>query len=1088
MRILLLFLLSLSGRYEGPVTIELSPLPPPSDNLAVPDMYIPPMMSLPEEPQPQGSNLERWNYQRDGSTGIPGDNTITSFQGIFFTGWFPPDVQIAAGPGYVGEVVNSNIAFYDTLGNLLYSNTLYNFFSPLSPSNNFIFDPKIAYDPQGGRWLVLALQQNSGISESNYYLAVSQSSNPLGSWYYYALDATLDGSTPSNNWADYPGLGFNDWGIFITSNQFDWNGSFSYPKLRVLDKAAAYNGTLNSWQDFWNLAYSSSWKPAQCLTSSQTEYILRSYWNGSSYIYGWKVTGSAASPSLSTRYDIPVAPYNPPPNASQYGGSIALNSGDARMQDVTYKDGFIFGTLGEENPFYSGYCASRYFRLDTAFSVIEDISYGDSGYNYIYPRVAPANSFVAMVFTRCGHTEFAGVRYTTKALNATAFDPSTLIKAGEAYYVLLDGSGRNRWGDYSGAYLDPSGNSVWVCGEYASTNNQWGTWVARVAHQTGDTVPPPAPTLLSPFHMSHINQTPVTFRWSGVQDNSGIFRYELQYAVDPSFNGATTVNSADTTCSVVLSDTIYYWRVRAVDGAYNTGSWSSTWLFTLDTHPPGVPALIYPPNGSYLATADVTFQWGSVADPEPGAKLSPVRYVIEINGISTGNTICDTTDTCSYQVVLPEDIYTWRVRAFDVAGNEGTFSSSDTFGIDLTPPGLPLLISPDDGAILNDSNPLLIWHSSSDNLSGVHHYEVEVAQDPSFTGSSLFSSADTFLTVPSALTDGVWYWRVLAVDSAGNYGAPSDSRNFEVDTDIPDVPVLIYPSDGTVTGSLPDLIWGEVLRSAGEDGNKSQVFYTLQLSPDTFSGSIWTYTPLYDTVFSVPDSLFPPDSTFRMYWRVRAEDEAGNIGQFGNPRSFVYDVLPPVIESTAVFDDTLVAPESLAVTAIIRDFSGISAAFLHYRFGGGNWITDTMAQGNGDLYLGYIDFGFEDSAGLVEYYIEAFDNSDPANSSRDPASGYYSFVHLPVWETSSMGKIGISGPYPNPTSSEVEFRIVVPDKVAGSFSVYDAGGRLLWKSQEILERGYNRVILRIKFNPGVYFVVVDLQGKDIVRRKLLLMR
>ncbi len=87
-----------------------------------------------------------------------------------------------------------------------------------------------------------------------------------------------------------------------------------------------------------------------------------------------------------------------------------------------------------------------------------------------------------------------------------------------------------------------------------------------------------------------------------------------------------------------------------------------------------------------------------------------------------------------------------------------------------------------------------------------------------------------------------------------------------------------------------------------------------------------------------------------------------------------------------------------------------------------------------------------------------------------------------------MGKIAISGPYPNPTSSEVEFRIVVPDKVAGSFTVYDAGGRMLWKSQEILERGYNRVILRIKFNPGVYFVVVDLQGKDIVRRKLLLMR
>ena len=1088
MRIILLFLLSLSGRYEGPVTRSLSPLPPPAIGHLSFEKFSPPIMPLPEEPNPQGSGSRRWNYQPDGSSSFPGDNTITNFQGIFFTGWFPPDVQIAAGPGYVGEVVNSNIAFYDTLGNLLYSNTLYNFFSPLSPSNNFIFDPKIAYDPLGGRWLVLALQQNSGNSESNYYLAVSQSSNPLGSWYYYALDATLDGSTPSNNWADYPGLGFNDWGIFITSNQFDWNGSFSYPKLRVLDKTAAYNGTLNSWHDFWNLSYSSSWKPAQSVTATQTEYILRSYWNGSSYIYGWKVTGSASSPSISSRYNISVAPYNPPPNASQYGGSIALNSGDARMQDVTYKDGFIFGTLGEENPLYSGYCASRYFRLDTTFTVIEDISYGDSGYNYIYPRVAPANSFVAMVFTRCGPLEFAGVRYTTKALNATAFDPSTLVKAGEAYYVQLDGSGRNRWGDYSGAYLDPSGTSVWVCGEYASTNNQWGTWVARVIHSSGDTVPPPAPVLLSPPNMIHTNAAPLSFIWSSVQDSSGILRYELQYSVDPSFSGASTINVSDTTYSLTLPDTIYYWRVRAVDSAYNTGSWSNTWLFTLDTHPPGVPALLYPPNGSYLATADVTFQWGSVADPGSGAKLSPVRYIIEISSISMGNTICDTTDTNTYQVVLAEDMYMWRVRAFDVAGNEGVFSSPDTFGIDLIPPSVPLLISPDDGAVINDSTPDFVWHSSSDNLSGIHHYEVEVAQDPSFAGSTVYPSTDTVLTIPSALTDGMWYWRVLAVDSAGNYGNPSDSRNFEVDTDVPDIPVLIYPSDGTVTGSLPDLIWGEVLRSAEEDGDKSQVFYTLQLSPDTFSGTIWTYTSLYDTVFSVPDSLFPPDSTFRMYWRVRAEDEAGNVGQFSGSRSFIYDVVPPEIESTVVFGDTLVAPDSVAVTAVIRDYSGISVALLHYRFSGGNWITDTMVQNAGDLYMGYINFEFEDSTGPVEYYIEAFDNSDPANSSRDPDSGYYTFVHLRICEASSAGEILMSGPYPNPASSEVEFSITVPDKIASLFSIYDVRGRLLWKSKEFLQRGYNRIILNVRLSPGIYFVVVDVPGNGAIRRKLVIMR
>jgi len=106
MRIILLFLLSLSGRYEGPVTRSLSPLPPSAIGHLSFEKFSPPIMPLPEEPNPQGSGSRRWNYQPDGSSSFPGDNTITNFQGIFFTGWFPPDVQIAAGPGYVGEVVN----------------------------------------------------------------------------------------------------------------------------------------------------------------------------------------------------------------------------------------------------------------------------------------------------------------------------------------------------------------------------------------------------------------------------------------------------------------------------------------------------------------------------------------------------------------------------------------------------------------------------------------------------------------------------------------------------------------------------------------------------------------------------------------------------------------------------------------------------------------------------------------------------------------------------------------------------------------------------------------------------------------------
>jgi len=489
---LFLILFALGGVYNGPIKKVLSPLPDAFNSKILLNQEIikVPRLPLPvEEGEPRRGFSPGWRYVEDEAgadtyKSSPGGRTKaieTKFSGIGFTYWIPPDVQIAAGPDYVGEIVNSTITFYTKSGVPVYSSTLKVFFSSLSPSNNFIFDPKIAYDVIDGHWIVLALQLNDSLYESNYYLAVSVNQDPLGSWHYYSLDATLDGSTPTNNWADYPGLGFNDWGIFITSNQYGWSGGWNEAKLRVLDKSAAYNGTLSGWYDFTLTSYCSSWKPAQSLSSTQTEFILRSYWNGSDLLRAWKVTGTPSSPTLSPRYDVSVQFYDLPPGATQMGTDTTLDSGDARIQDVTYKDGFIFATLTEKNPLAASYCAARYFKLDTTFVVQEDISYGSDGFNYIYPRVAVSDSCVAMVFTRCGQTEYAGVRYTKKEPSASLFEPSTLIKEGEGPYVLLDGSDRNRWGDYSGAYMDPDRMTIWLCGEYAESGNMWGTWIAQVS-------------------------------------------------------------------------------------------------------------------------------------------------------------------------------------------------------------------------------------------------------------------------------------------------------------------------------------------------------------------------------------------------------------------------------------------------------------------------------------------------------------------------------------------------------------------------------------------------------------------------------
>src|SRR5262249_51298614 len=54
-----------------------------------------------------------------------------------------------------------------------------------------------------------------------------------------------------------------------------------------------------------------------------------------------------------------------------------------------------------------------------------------------------------------------------------------VLQPGTAGYLALDGSGRNRWGDYLGASLDPLNDTFWVLGEYATPSNVWGTFVGN---------------------------------------------------------------------------------------------------------------------------------------------------------------------------------------------------------------------------------------------------------------------------------------------------------------------------------------------------------------------------------------------------------------------------------------------------------------------------------------------------------------------------------------------------------------------------------------------------------------------------------
>ncbi|MEO0138377.1 MAG: hypothetical protein ABIL16_00730 [candidate division WOR-3 bacterium] len=419
----------------------------------------------------------------------PSDTLIRDFEGIFYTGWIPPDPQLAACSTHVGVVVNTSIAFINKFTGITeYINTLRGFFSSVIPSGGLPFDPKIAYDIISGRWIVLALYYNSSSRESHYLLAVSEGDNPLGGWYFYRLNAKYDDNTLTNNWADYPELGFNDKWIVISSQQIGFSSYAYYPKVRVLNKADAYNGTLSSWEDFVDseLGCMPSWPRVSRSTYDYSDavYLIR-------FNRMYKIYGPVSSPQLSPCITLSISPYSTPPDAPQGGGYPNLEVVLATFQ-VYYLNGKIYYAFNEAHPLNSSLVSVRFVVVDTTGVVLEDRRLYENGISWIYPAVSVSPKGVAISFTRVGisGTNYPSATYIARVSYDTLFSPYNVYKAGLSWYFNDHGSGRNRWGDYFGGSPDPVDSSLWVIAELpkAGTDSLWTTWIANIGFKEPSTI------------------------------------------------------------------------------------------------------------------------------------------------------------------------------------------------------------------------------------------------------------------------------------------------------------------------------------------------------------------------------------------------------------------------------------------------------------------------------------------------------------------------------------------------------------------------------------------------------------------------
>jgi len=466
-----------------------SPEPPPGPLRfhVHPDVPLkPPPPNMPPPTGPEGSNyFEDLSVRSNAFPPGPPPITIASFQGNNQTSGFPPDPIIAVGPNHIMHLVNSSFRISDKNGNTLKTISANAWFNNVLP-NSGPFDPKVFYDFHVNRWVMLWDNQDGATQTSYFLISVSDDDNPLGVWFNWALPSNVYGSSNSGTWQDYPGIGYDANAYYIVGRHFGFVSGYFGNAVRVLPKQQFLGSTPGpiSWWDFWSLRDNfgndvDGVRPAIVLSRPNEYYLCGppSLTSGT-YFALYRITNPLGTPSISCTH-VAVTAWTNAPNAGQLGGGQAIEAGGSRVRhEPIYRDSSLWAAHSINN---QGYSAVRYVRIYTPLnSTIEDAAMGALGYWHFYPALAvDQNNNIGITFSRSGDTEYVGAYFTWRLASDLpgTFRPTEVMRAGAGNYVVL-GSGRNRWGDYMGAALDPADkNNIWFLTEYASATNQFAVWV-----------------------------------------------------------------------------------------------------------------------------------------------------------------------------------------------------------------------------------------------------------------------------------------------------------------------------------------------------------------------------------------------------------------------------------------------------------------------------------------------------------------------------------------------------------------------------------------------------------------------------------
>jgi len=428
------------------------------------------------------------------------DTTIMNFDGMPNIGGFvPPDTHGDVGHNQYFQVVNCSYSIYNKNGGRIFgpagSSTVWNGM----PHNTNSGDAIVLFDELADRWIFSQFSLPNGSSVAPFYqmIAVSQTSDPTGSWYRWVYEFSA--------MPDYPKFGIWPDAYYMSSNNFGaggggyvGNGAYAYDRTAMLagnPDAVRISFTLNpGGEGFISLL------PADCDgdfppvgTPNYFTYI-RTSGTQRLGIYefhcDWTTPANSTFGNLSYLNVLPFGSMGWGSGIPQKDSPALLETlGDRLMYRQQFRkfSGYSSMVLNHTVSAGTGVAGIRWYELrntGTGWTIYQQSTYApDNNSRWMGSIAQDTAGTISMGYSVSGLNIYPAIRYTARLKNdplnqMTVMERSVIEGGGSQTGVW---SGRSRWGDYSAICVDPSNpTTFWFTSEYypVTSSSNWQTRIA----------------------------------------------------------------------------------------------------------------------------------------------------------------------------------------------------------------------------------------------------------------------------------------------------------------------------------------------------------------------------------------------------------------------------------------------------------------------------------------------------------------------------------------------------------------------------------------------------------------------------------